>query len=62
MSKFKWLYITLVIAYAVLERLNTNVLGQPSEQEGGSSACASHACADSLQGSLLVPCEEVDVC
>ena len=55
-SKFRQLHKRLVIAYAVLQRINTNILGQSSELNSESLAHACNAlsehCADSLRHTL----------
>lgn len=56
MSKFKQLHKRLVIAYAVLQTINMNILGQSSELDSESLARAQSAlsehCADSPRQTL----------
>lgn len=55
-SKFRQLHKRLVIAYAVLQRTDTNILGQSSESNSKSLARACSAlsehCADSPRQTL----------
>jgi len=65
MSVFRQLHESLVIACAVLQRINTNILRQSSELDSESLTHACSACqstVQTLQSKLLAPCDKLGVC